>query len=317
MQELQNSARIAVNNCMGVKKGERVLVITDEPLRKIGFALWEAAKEASSEAMLLEIIPRKSNGEEPPYPVEEFMRKFDVILIPTSRSMTHTKARRDACESGARIATLPGILEDTMKRTLSADYNKISERSKKLAQALQGAKMAKVFTPSGTEISMSLETREWKIDDGLYLNPGTSGNLPAGEVYIAPLEETANGVIVVDGAMAGIGLMKKPLRMVIKDGYATEITGDEKAEKLKKMIEPFGKPATNIAELGIGTNDKARLCGSVLEDEKVLGTVHMAIGDNKSMGGKVSVESHLDGILTKPTLEIDGKIIMEQGELKI
>ena len=317
MEELRNSARIAVNNCMGVKKGERVLVITDEPLRRIGFAIWEAAKEAASEAMLLEIIPRKSNGEEPPPPVEELMKKFDVILIPTSRSMTHTKARRDACEKGARIATLPGILEETMKRTLSADYNKISDRSKKLATALRGSKTARVTTPAGTDITMTVDTREWEIDDGLYLKPGNFGNLPAGEVYIAPLEETGNGVIVVDGAMAGVGKVKRPLRLVIKDGYATEITGDDKAEKLKRMIEPFGKPATNLAELGIGTNDKAIICGSVLEDEKVLGTVHMAIGDNKSMGGKVSVQSHLDGILSKPTLEIDGKIIMESGKLKI
>ena len=82
-------------------------------------------------------------------------------------------------------------------------------------------------------------------------------------------------------------------------------------------MEPFGKPATNLAELGIGTNDKAVICGSVLEDEKVMGTVHMAIGDNKSMGGNVSVSSHLDGILTKPTLLVDGKIIMKDGELKI
>jgi leucyl aminopeptidase (aminopeptidase T) len=317
MDELKNAARIAVNNCMGVKKGERVLVITDEPLRKIGLAIWEAAREVSSEAMLLEITSRKSNGEEPPHPVEEFMKKFDVILIPTSRSMTHTKARRDACENGARIATLPGILEDTMKRTLSADYHKISERSKRLADALQGAKTVKVTTPFGTDITMSVETRKWEIDDGLYLNPGNFGNLPAGEVYIAPLEEKANGVIVVDGAMAGVGIMKKPLRLVVKDGYATDITGDEKAERLKKMIEPFGKPATNLAELGIGTNDKAIICGSVLEDEKVLGTVHMAIGDNKSMGGTVSVQSHLDGILSKPTLQIDGKLIMEDGKLKI
>lgn len=317
MKELKKSAEIAVNNCMGVKKGERVLVITDEPLRKIGFVLWKAAKEAASEAMLLEIIPRKSNGEEPPPPVEEFMKNFDIILIPTSRSMTHTKARRDACESGARIATLPNILEDTMKRTLSADYHKISERSKKLAEALQGAKTVRVTTSFGTDITMSVETRNWEIDDGLYLNPGNFGNLPAGEVYIAPLEGKANGVIVVDGAMAGLGVMKKPLRLVIKDGYATDISGDEKAEKLKKMIEPFGKPATNLAELGIGTNDKAIICGSVLEDEKVLGTVHMAIGDNKSMGGSVSVQSHLDGILSKPTLQIDGKIIMEEGKLKI
>ncbi len=317
MEDLMNSAKIAVHNCMGVKKGENVLIITDEPLRKIGQALWKAAKEIAGEAMLLEIISRTSNGEEPPPMVADFMKRFDVVLIPTSRSMTHTKARRDACEARARVATLPGITEDSMKRTLSADYNKIAERSLKLAKILSGKKVAKVKTPSGTDITMKIEGRTWEPDTGLYHKPGEFGNLPAGEVYIAPLEGTANGVIIVDGAMAGVGVIKKPIRLIVKDGFVTEISGNKSAKDLEKAIEPFGKPARNIAELGIGTNDKAKIIGNVLEDEKVMGTVHMAIGDNKSMGGNVSVQSHLDGILIKPTLEIDGQIIMKDGVLKI
>jgi leucyl aminopeptidase (aminopeptidase T) len=317
MEELLKSAKIAVHNCMGVKKGENVLIITDEPLRKIGQALWKAAKEIAGEVMLLEIISRTSNGEEPPPMVADFMKRFDVVLIPTSRSMTHTKARRDACEAGARVATLPGITEDSMKRTLSADYNKIAERSLKLAKILSGKKEAKVKTPSGTDITMKIEGRTWEPDTGLYHKPGEFGNLPAGEVYIAPLEGTANGVIIVDGAMAGVGVIKKSIKLLVKDGFVTEISGDKSAKDLEKAIEPFGKPARNIAELGIGTNDKARIIGNVLEDEKVMGTVHMAIGDNKSMGGQVSVQSHLDGILLKPTLEIDGQVIMKDGVLKI
>ncbi|HEX9911830.1 MAG TPA: aminopeptidase [candidate division Zixibacteria bacterium] len=317
MEELMNSAKIAVHNCMGVKKGENVLIITDEPLRKIGQVLWKAAKEIAGEAMLLEIISRTSNGEEPPPMVADFMKRFDVVLIPTSRSMTHTQARRDACKAGARVATLPGITEDSMKRTLSADYNKIAERSLKLTRILSGKKVAKVKTPSGTDITMKIEGRTWEPDTGLYHKPGEFGNLPAGEVYIAPLEGTANGVIIVDGAMAGVGVIKKPIRLIVKDGFVIEISGDKLAKDLEKAIEPFGKPARNIAELGIGTNDKAKIIGNVLEDEKVMGTVHMAIGDNKSMGGNVSVQSHLDGILIKPTLEIDGQIIMKDGVLKI
>lgn len=317
MEELLNSARIAVHNCMGVKKGENVLIITDEPLRKIGLSLWLAAKEIAGEAMLLEITPRSSNGEEPPPSVADFMKRFDVLLIPTSKSMTHTKARRDACHAGARIATLPGITEDSMKRTLSADYNKIAQRSQKLMKILSDKKEARVKTPAGTDITLSLEGRTWNTDTGLYHQPGSYGNLPAGEVFIAPLEGTANGIIMVDGAMAGVGVIKKPIKLVVRNGYATEITGDNSAKDLEKTIEPFGKPGRNIAELGIGTNDKAKIIGMVLEDEKVLGTVHMAIGDNKSMGGEVSVQSHLDGILLKPTLEIDGEVIMKDGVLKI
>ena len=315
MDKLLKAAQVAVNNCLAVKKGESVLVITDLPERKIGYALWEAAKEAGSEAMLLEILPRSSNGEEPPEAVAKFMKDFDVLMIPTSKSMSHTKARRDACEAGARCATLPGILEDTMQRTLNADYHEIAKRSIKLAEIVSQGRVAKVTTPAGTDITMSLEGRECHADTGLVHNPGDFSNLPAGEAYIAPVEGSANGIIMVDGAM--VGKVKTPIKIVVKDGFATQITGDRSAEELEKILEPFGQPGRNIAELGIGTNHKAQIVGSVLEDEKVMGTVHMALGDNKSMGGNVSVPSHLDGILLKPTLWIDDKKIMEDGELKI
>ncbi len=315
MDKLLKAAQVAVNNCLAVKKGESVLVITDLPERKIGYALWEAAKEAGSEAMLLEILPRSSNGEEPPEAVAKFMKDFDVLMIPTSKSMSHTKARRDACEAGARCATLPGILEDTMQRTLNADYHEIAKRSIKLAEIVSQGKVAKVTTPAGTEITMSLEGRECHADTGLVHNPGDFSNLPAGEAYIAPVEGSANGIIIVDGAM--VGKVKTPIKIVVRDGFATQITGDRSAEELEKILEPFGQLGRNIAELGIGTNHKAQIVGSVLEDEKVMGTVHMALGDNKSMGGNVSVPSHLDGILLKPTLWIDDKKIMEDGELKI
>jgi leucyl aminopeptidase (aminopeptidase T) len=315
MDKLFKAAQVAVNNCLTVKKGESVLVITDEPERKIGYALWVAAKEAGSEAMLLEILPRSSNGEEPPEVVAKFMKDFDVLMIPTSKSMSHTNARREACEAGVRCATLPGILEDTMQRTLNADYNEIAKRSIKLAEIVSQGRTAKVTTPAGTDISMSLEGRECHADTGLVHNPGDFSNLPAGEAYIAPVEGTANGIIMVDGAM--VGKVKTPIKIVVKDGFATAITGDKSAQELEKMLEPFGQPGRNIAELGIGTNHKAQIVGSVLEDEKVMGTVHMALGDNKSMGGNVSVQSHLDGILLKPTLWIDDKKIMEDGVLKI
>jgi leucyl aminopeptidase (aminopeptidase T) len=315
MDKLFKAAQVAISNCLAVKKGESVLIITDAPERKIGYAFWEAAKEAGAEAMLLEILPRTSNGEEPPEAVAKLMKDFDILIIPTSKSMSHTNARREACEAGARCVTLPGIIEDTMERTLNADYNEIAQRSIRMAELVNSGKVARVTTPAGTDISMSLEGRVCHEDTGLVHNPGDFSNLPAGEAYIAPVEGTANGIIVVDGAM--VGKVKEPIRIVVKDGYATQITGGKSAAELEAMLEPFGQPGRNVAELGIGTNHKAQIVGNVLEDEKVMGTVHMALGDNKSMGGKVSVQSHLDGILLKPTLWIDDKKIMENGVLKI
>lgn len=266
---------------------------------------------------MVEITPRSSHGEEPPEPLPKLMREADVLIIPTTKSMSHTKARREACEAGARCVTLPGIRKETFQRALNADYTQIAELSRRLAGLLSEGEEAEVVTPAGTHIRMSLRGRAGHADTGLVHKPGDFSNLPAGEAYIAPVEGSAEGVIVVDGAIADQGKMEEPIRLVVKEGYAVQISGGRLAADLESLLKPFGKPARNIAELGIGTNPKARLIGSVLEDEKVLGTVHLALGDNKSMGGRVKVPSHLDGILLKPTLKIDGRVIMEGGVLKI
>jgi leucyl aminopeptidase (aminopeptidase T) len=318
MSTLKEAAMNTMAGCMAITKGESVLVICDEPERRIGFVLWEAAKELGAEAMLLEIIPRSSNGEEPPPAVAAFMKVVDVLLCPTSRSLTHTDARRAASDAGVRAATLPGITEDCMVRTLTADYTKIAERSVRMAEVLSAGKKARVTSPAGTNIEFSIEGRTAHADTGLVHKPGDISNLPAGEAYLAPVEGTANGVIIFEAAVAGLGkLGKETIRIKVEDGYAVEITGGGPAAKLNSILEPHGKEAYNIAELGVGTNDKAIISGMILEDEKILGTVHMALGDNKSMGGKVGVSSHIDGLITRPTVLIDGREIMKDGKLLV
>ncbi|MCP4632019.1 MAG: aminopeptidase [candidate division Zixibacteria bacterium] len=317
MTKMEKAAMVAVKDCMFAKKKESVLIITDRPKLHIGQALFEAACKIGCEAMILEIIPRLANGEEPPKQAADLMKKFDVLMIPTSKSMSHTKARRYASNAGVRVATLPGIEEETMIRALNADYKRIAARSKKIAKFLTKGKTARITTPSGTDITMSIKGREGKPDTGIVKTSEDFSNLPAGEAYIAPVEGTGEGVFIVDGSMAGLGLLKSPLKITVEQGYATDIKGGAPAAKLKKMLDKAGYKARNLAELGIGTNDKAKLCGSVLEDEKVMGTIHLALGDNKSMGGRISVQSHLDGMLLKPTLYIDKKIIMKDGKLAV
>jgi leucyl aminopeptidase (aminopeptidase T) len=317
MNALQKAARTAVRKCLAVKKGETVLVITDDPLQKIGRLLWETCRQVGSEAMLAEILPRKTSGEEPPKALAECMRKVDVLIIPTSKSLSHTKARREACQGGARCATLPGITPDTMRRTLNADYQKIAKLSIRLARVLTRGSTAHVTTPAGTDIRMSIKGRRGHPDTGLVHKRGDFSNLPAGEAYLAPVEGTAQGTIVIDGCIGETGVLRKPIVMRVKDGYVTSISGGAQVKILRRAIRGLGKKARNIAELGIGTNDKARVVGSSLEDEKVLGTIHIAIGDNASMGGKISVASHLDAILLKPTLTIGRRTIMKDGKLAI
>ncbi len=315
--QLEVAARTALETCLAVKAGETVVVITDEPKREIGMAIWRVAKSLGAEAMLAEIIPRSRNGEEPPAPIAALMAASSVVLCPTSKSLTHTAARREACAHGARIATLPGITEDMMIRCLAADYNAIAERSQRLSVALESGNEVRVTSPAGTDIRLVRGDRHAKPDTGFYLNPGEYGNLPAGETFFAPIEGTAQGVIVFGGAMAGVGKVKTPIRIIVRDGVAVEITGGPEAQKLNELIAPLGVAARNIAELGIGTNDRAQITGVILEDEKVMGTVHIALGDNMSMGGTVSVPSHLDGLILQPTVYVDDRMIMEAGKLLV
>jgi leucyl aminopeptidase (aminopeptidase T) len=313
--DLENAARIALRDCMKVSAGETVAIITDENKRNIGVAMWNVAKEMGAEATLVEIIPRSRNGEEPPAPVAALMAASSVVLGPLTKSVTHTESRRDACKRGARIATLPGITEDMMIRCLNADYNAIAARSRRLSEILQTGNEMHVTSPAGTDLKLLRGDRYPKPDTGLYHNAGDSGNLPAGETFFAPMEGSAQGKIVFEAAVAGIGKLQNNIHLVVRDGYAVEITGGPEAQKLNELVDAVGKEGRNIAELGIGTNDKAQITGVILEDEKVMGTVHIALGDNKSMGGNVAVSSHLDGLILKPTVRLDGRLIMEAGKL--
>jgi leucyl aminopeptidase (aminopeptidase T) len=315
--DLLTASIIAVRDCMGAKVGEGVLVVTDGPLRTIGYALRQAAEDLGHEVMLVEILPRASNGAEPPAQVAHLMTQVDVVLCPTSKSLTHTEARRTASAAGVRVGTLPGVTEDIMVRCLNADYVRIAERTRRLCALMSDTKVIRVQAPGGTDMSFPVAGRTPLASTGLFRERGQWGNLPTGEAYLAPLEGRSNGILVVDGSMAGVGVVLQPIRIAVTDGYATDISGGREAEQLVALLEPHGRDARNVAEFGIGTNDRAELTGVILEDEKVMGTIHVAFGDNKSMGGSVRVASHLDGLVKRPTVWFDDKKIMDEGRLLI
>lgn len=314
MTNLDNASEIIWKDCMGLQKGENTLVLCDKPLRSIGYTLFEKAVELGFEAFLMEIKPLTIHGEEPPSTVAETMKKADVVVIPTSTSLSHTDARRKANEAGARVATLPGITEDIMKRAIAVDYNQMKERSTKIADMLTDADAAYITTEKGTDVTISLKKREGKPDFGIYHETGDFGNLPAGEAYIAPQEGESEGTLVVDGAIAGVGKLNDLVTITIKDGMAKKI---ENCSQLQKMLDEHGEKARNVAELGIGTNEKATIIGNILEDEKAIGTVHVAFGNNVSFGGTVDVPVHLDCIISDPTLKIDDEIVLNKGKLTI
>lgn len=306
--------RIVVEDCMAVKKDESVLILTDDKKIEIGNALYEEAKDLAKEAVLMVMKPRKVSGEEPPEAVAKTMKNFDVIICPTSTSITHTNAKINAVKNGARLGSMPGITEEMFnKGAITADYKLVENLTLKITDMLNKAKSARIEKEEYI-LEMSLEGRNGIPSTGVYREPGQSGNLPSGEAYIAPLEGTASGTMKIDGSMVGIGKLNNPLYVKISEGKLTEITGDEK-DKVSILLEN-DRNAT-LGELGIGTNHAARLTGVILEDEKIFGTVHIAFGTNISFGGVNKADCHIDGVILEPTLYLDDRLIIEKGKFVV
>jgi leucyl aminopeptidase (aminopeptidase T) len=236
------------------------------------------------------------------------MADADVVLAPTTKSLSHTRARKRACEAGARAATLPGVTEAVMIAGLDADYEAIERQCRAVLAQVEDADEVRVTTPAGTDLTIDPGDREWLTDTGMVHDAGDFSNLPAGETFVSP--ETANGTYVVDGTMMPHGLVDEPLRFDVEDGTVTHISDDAVREQVDAARAEVGDDAANLAELGIGTNvGVTELVGSVLLDEKAAGTVHVAIGDDASIGGDVEAPLHLDGIIREPTVYADGETV--------
>ena len=313
--ELHDASVIALKDCMGLKQDETLLIVTDEIKREIGLALHHAGKELCKDSILVEMKAGEINGQEPPAPIAALMKMVDVVVCPTAKSLTHTNARREASKVGVRVGTMPGITVDTMVRCLNADYSRIVGLTDFIANKLVGVSTIRVVTEMGTDVTMPVKGRMIIPSRGVLKEKGEGGNLPSGEVYLAPWEDQTNGRVVVDGSMASVGLCETPITIDIVNGYAETITGGKEAEKLIELFEKSGREARAVAEFGIGTNYKAKLIGMILEDEKVLGTIHIAFGNNLTMGGCISVSSHLDGLVKKPDVYFDNELIMKKGKM--
>lgn len=314
--ELDRAIASTLDDCLGITAGETVLVVTDPAKRSIAEALVNGARERGAETVVSEMSERETHGTEPPPPIAAAMLECDVVIAPTSKSISHTEARNAATGKGVRIATMPDITEDMLRRTMSADFSEIVRRSAAVAEILTRGNEVHITTDAGTDVTLGIQGRDGIADDGRLGKSGDFGNLPAGEGFVAPVEGATNGRVVFDGSIWPIGILTEPLVVDIKDGYAAKIEG-RSAERFEAFLAPHGREAFAVAELGVGTNDKAELTGNVLEDEKIIGTIHIAFGDNHSFGGVIRVSSHQDGIVLRPTATVDGAALLEEGRLLV
>lgn len=313
-----------IHTCMNVQRGEKVLVITDEPLAFARDVLLAETLAAQPAEVWSYTVP---NGMRPLTRLSTSLlglsKEVDVIIalfgsFPPEEQTSPTLIQDflTLYSGGARVGFGIFITQDILDNELSADYHHVAALSSALTERLQGARTVHITTPPGTDLHFSVEGRSWRSDTGLFRTPGW-GNLPAGEVFIAPVEDSAEGVLVIDASLPGMPLAE-PVRIVFERGHVVVIEGGAGAAYLEQALksvegQPGAEWARVIGEFGMGTNSKARLQGNVMTDEKVLGTIHVALGRNDMWGGNNSAPIHLDGVVSRPTVRVDGELLIEDG----
>ena len=324
---------------MGVKPGEKILILSDIPTRKdwknrdpgeiekmlvttfLGKAVADIARDVFSECTV-DFYPYFSigrSGAEPTGKMAQVMKEYDVILAINSFSITHTRAREGASRAGARVATMRGAIPEMFcpGGSISVDYSAVQRETKVYAGFLTDASEARAVSGAGTDLSFSLRGRVGREDNGMYVEPGRWGNLPAGEAYIAPVEGTGEGDLVVRrGWYPGL---EEEMVLTFRGGEVREIRGGGEVNRVLSRLLGLGSDAPrrrsrcNLAELGIGTNPKARRIDITIEAEKIKGTIHIGIGDSSHMGGKVTADYHQDFVVNEPDLFLDHEKVMEKG----
>ncbi|HUD18923.1 MAG TPA: aminopeptidase [Patescibacteria group bacterium] len=300
--------------CLNAKNGEKILIVTDAEKMPVASIFVQAAKTFSKNVQTLILEGMTENGQEPSEEIREALYSTDIAILVTSYSLSHTKTRLEASARGARIISMPGITNEIMNRSIDVDYADQTKRTDALQEYLTKGNSVTIRSPGGTDVTFSIKNRVGFGDTGLCTNPGDFINLPAGEAFIAPVEDSARGMIVFDGAIASIPL-DKPITLTLKNGTIESLAGGTAAHIFGERLDSVGPKARIICEFGIGTNEKAIVSPEILEAEKVSGTCHIAFGRNITFGGTNDVSFHTDGLILKPTIIIDNLIIMSSGKL--
>ena len=244
----------------------------------------------------------------------------NIVIALSNNSTSHTNFRKLACHAGARFASLPHFDPEMFGTSMTVDWHALAARTAKLVEAVNRAEWVYVECPNGTVMHICKQGRHAEGDDGLLTADGAFGNLPAGEAYLAPLEGESHGTMVIEwGPTAKLA---SPLTLTIADGRVVRIDGDDPLKQRLEAKFTENPNCRNLAELGIGTNDKASRPDNVLEAEKILGTIHLALGDNTGFGGTTAAPFHEDYVFYQPTVTLvlpDGsqEIIIDNGQLQL
>ncbi|MHA1881758.1 MAG: aminopeptidase [Candidatus Thorarchaeota archaeon] len=336
--EPKTAAANALESVLEARSGESILIVCDDSRKEIGQAFAEGALGLGlwTRMVILETEESEFRKIAPPHLVE-------MINAPNQPDIFINILRGPAKETPFRISIIqletrkgqsrlghcPGITMDMLTEgalSLSREQNaEMQEKSRNLLANLQEVEKVHVKAPAGTDFMLSVKGRTWFADT--YINWKTMKwmNLPTGEVLVGPVETSMQGTLVCDLAVGGIGPLKHPITVEVKDGRVQSITSkDTDASKIVEETQATDDMAKHIGEFAIGLNPKARIVKEFLESEKVANTIHIAFGSNMDYPGVVANNSatHQDFLVDKPTVTItyaDGRerVIMKDGQLTL
>lgn len=304
-----------------VAEGDRVVVITDHTLDDIAESVAAAATGRGAEVVTCTQPERALDGEEPPEAVAAAMREADVIFSPVSTSVTHTRAMRSALERGARAILMTAYNDDMMRSPalLETDFDAQAETCLRIGEAFTRGDSLRLTSPRGTDLAFSIEGRTANVLTNVP-EPGQLAPVPDIEVNVVPVTGSSQGTLIFDASVPylGIGILEEPIRCQVEDGFITSIDGGRQARKLADALRSYDDPnCYNVAELGVGLNPNARLTGDMLEDEGVLGTIHIGIGTSHTLGGEVVAPMHYDLLMWEPTIEVDGQVVQRNRTIEV
>jgi leucyl aminopeptidase (aminopeptidase T) len=313
MEQLYRAAERAICQSLKIKKGENLLLITDKQKMEIAEALahWANQQGAETTTYLMTETLRPITG-----PTEIFKRMIseaNVVVYMLEPRIEEKPFRGFMVKEGmnnGRICMMPGITVDMMERLVNIDFTEMADFTEKVILAMENAEDVVVTNPDGTHLECSVKGRKWKADIGDISRSGDHGNLPAGECFTAPVEESFTGKLVISLIDDKLGRGE----MIFEKGRLVGFSG----KGIEEIAANIGSDETGkiIGEFGIGTNPGAKICPNMLEAEKAFGTAHFAIGDSYGMGSNTSAH-HYDALVNRITIKAKGTIIAQDGRFLI
>jgi len=313
MIALFQAAEKAIKQVLCLRDGEHFLLVTDKEKLEIAEALAYWAKESGTETTTFLMTETLRPISDPTELFKELINKASALAYVLDARIEEKPFRGYMVKAGresGRICMMPGLTREMMERLVNIDFVQMDKFTKKVIDHLKDADDILLQNPAGTKIRFSVKGRPWKNDNGDISKKGMHGNLPAGECFTAPVEDTFNGRLV-------ISLIDDKLGHGIMDFERGKLVHFE-GRGIQSIIENIGADETGkiIGEFGIGTNSMARITDNMLEAEKAFGTAHFAIGDSYGLG-KNSSSHHYDALVDKITIKVNGKDIARDGKFVI